>query len=127
MVSYFADGNLAHVTDAACQVYVDDVEDQSLTMSGGFLTLPVRTNATTRLVVSSALFSTISLRFGFQDGVLTVYEEVGESASEESTVPHFQDPDGNYALRYYRNQVFICNQGDPTGPVVGFLHEPASE
>ena len=127
MVSYFADGNLTHAADAACQVYVDDVEDESVTMSGGFLTLPVRTTATTRLVLSSSLFSTISLRFQFQDGVLSVYEEAGESASEESTVPHFQDPDGNYALRYYRNQVFICNQGDPNGPIIGFLHEPASE
>jgi len=124
MVSYFDGSDLVRPTDAVCNVYVNDALSQSLSLDEGMLDVSVSSDQTTRLVLSSSLFSDIALLFTLTDGQLAVYEEADGS---QSVVQHGQTPEGDWTIEYYRNQVLICNQGQAGGPILGPIQIPASE
>ena len=124
MASYFDGSDLVWPTDAVADVYVNDALSQSLNLDEGMLDVSVSPDQTTRLVLSSSLFSDITLLFTLTDGQLAVYEE---SDGSQSVVQHGQTPEGDWTIEYYRNQVLICNQGQAGGPILGPIQIPVSE
>ena len=63
----------------------------------------------------------ITFKVDYTNGYLSLTnrcEQTG-TAYGPADIQYYQLPDGAYAIEYYRNKIFITNQGDVGGPVVG--------
>lgn len=123
LYQFSAEDNLLYPVDGGtCQAIRDGAVTDTFRIQEGGLTLEVPFGLTTRLYFNwPGIYENIRLRLEFQDGFLQVYDENRNDAAVEVFKILGTE---YYAIEYYRNRIYICNQGQEGGPVEGRLYGP---
>ena len=116
------DYELHPVSNGTCQVIQEGAVLDTFRIENGQLNAVVPYGQTSRLYFNwPETNENISLRAEFEDGFVKVLDE----NRNDKEVEVFQVPGTDrYAFEYYRNRIYICNQGDEGGPLLGQLYGP---
>jgi len=86
-------------------------------VAGGRLNFNIPTNAPTRWTLSAPGMDPRHFRAAVVNGALRIYNE----DRDDRAVIWSRNDDGSYALEYYQERLYVCNQGDLNGPIIGRL------
>ena len=119
-VSYFdkQTGLVERIKEGMCEIEVDGEVRDTFPIVGGMLTVIVPFGVTSKIKFTSQVFNgTKTVRIEFKDGFVYAYDHDYRDAAVE--VYKYPEEEA-YAIEYYRNGVYICNQGpDLNGPILG--------
>ena len=122
MLSVFDAGShrASRVGDGLVECIDNDQTYSSAQVSDGLVSINIPLGRTSYLVFSSDEFvGQRTLRCQFSDGILKIRDE----DNAKDPVAYYKNPDGEgYCLEYYRNNLFICNPSQISGPIMGRLY-----
>ena len=122
MLSVFDAGShrASRVGDGLVECIDNDQTYSSAQVSDGLVSINIPLGRTSYLVFSSDEFvGQRTLRCRFSDGILNIRDE----DNAKDPVAYYKNPDGEgYCLEYYRNNLFICNPSQISGPIMGRLY-----
>ena len=119
-LSYFNPdtGFVERLKEGMCEVETEEGSWGTFPILDGMLTFTIPFGVTSEIKFTAELFKgTKTVRIEFKDGYMYAYDQ----DHRDATVEVYQCVDGeSYALEYYQDLVYICNQGvDPDGPILG--------
>lgn len=82
---------------------------------GGRLDFNIPTEAASEWTLLTGGHAERHFRAEVVDGLLNIYNQDRGGRN----VYYFLNPDGSYALDYYQELLYICNQGEPYAPILG--------
>lgn len=114
MVSTFSVDRLTKVHNEAAVTISSSGEVVNHLITHGSFSFRVPFGETTSISIPTPVRS-VRWEIGFnENGILYIID-----LNDGDRVSYFELPDGGYAVEYYRNQIYVSNQGDPFGPTVG--------
>ena len=116
------DVNLHPVQGGTCEVRRNGVLEDTFRIENSLLevSLPLGQTSNPRFNWPGAN-EVVRLRLEFRDDYLKVFDE--NRGDKEVEVFQILGADA-YALEYYRNRIYICNQSQEEGPILGRLYGP---
>lgn len=119
MLSIWEPGSkLAKADSGRLDVYIDGGLWRSYdTRSGGLLDFNVPTWATTDWVLIVEGLAHRTFRAEFRNGFLFLLNR----DRSDRAVNYYALDGGGYAIEYFQDELYITNQGDPEGPILGEL------
>ena len=122
-LSYFNEdtGLVDRISSGSCTVTTESGTWGTFPITDGLLTFTIPFGVTSEIGFNSVTFNgTKTVRIEFKDGFMYAYDQ----DHRDATVEVYQCVDGeSYALEYYQDLVYICNQGaDPDGPILGRMY-----
>jgi len=118
MLSYFLNGRLRHFSSGRLNITVNGAAYGTfLVTAGGRLNFHMPTASTSNWTLTVP--GTYARHFTGQvrNGILNVHNEDRDGRQ----VHYFVNEDGGYYLEYYQDSLYICNQGQAGGPILGRL------
>lgn len=118
MLSTFDNGRLTQVPTGELVVAVNGTIWNSYTVSpGGLLDFSIPTDSNARWTLTLPGLTERQFQSEVVDGLL----RIANLDRENRSVNYYENDNGAYALEYFQDRLYICNQGQPGGPILGKL------
>jgi len=118
MLSYFQNGRVRQFSSGRLDITVNGAAYGTFQVTaGGRLNFHMPTASTS--IWTLTLPGTYARHFigRVQNGILRVHNDDRDARQ----VSYFVNEDGGFALEYYQDRLYICNQGQAGGPILGRL------
>lgn len=118
MLSAFSNGGLTQLQTARLVVSANGVVHGTFDLqSGGRLDFNIPTETEADWVLSAGELDERRFSSRIVDGFL----QIKNKDRGDRSVYYYALADGSYALEYFQDSLYICNQGEPDGPILGRL------
>lgn len=110
---------LTKVSSGRIDIYIGgSLHSSTQVDADGLAAFNIPTSATTRWTMVIENFGHRHFRAEFSGGFLYLYNE----DRSDRTANYYALSDGGYAMEYYQDYLYITNQGQPGGPILGQLN-----
>lgn len=77
-----------------------------------------------KLIIEPDGEEAITFKISYSDGLLCLTNRCSQTGTAygPATIDYYRQPDGAYAIEYYRNKIYITNQADSGGPISGLVY-----
>jgi|GEM_PF-6734111 len=105
---------LSRVSAGLCVIRINGQVRSQLPVTNGMLTATVPTSTASNWTITVPSLAIHNFRVSVSNGVLFIRDQ-----SDNSSVVYFRNNDGSWSWEYFRDSLYICNQSEPGGPIMG--------